>query len=96
MRLPSTSASVSTGSRVVPACSLTITRSEPSRALSSDDLPTFGRPRIAMRGGCFLIVLDHFALRGARSSLDQAVEQVAGTESMGGGHRQGLSQAEAR
>src|SRR4249919_4284192 len=48
MRFPSTSASVSTGSRVVPARSLTITRSEPSSALSSEDLPTLGRPRIAI------------------------------------------------
>ena len=46
---PSKLRTVSTGSRVVPGISLTSARSSPSRALSSDDLPTFGRPMIASR-----------------------------------------------
>ncbi len=83
IRLPSTSASVSTGSRVVPARSLTITRSEPSSALSSEDLPTFGRPRIAMRGTPSSA--SSAILAGVRpEQLDQAIEQVAGTEPMVG------------
>ena len=40
---------VSIASRVVPGTSETITRSCPRSAFSSDDLPTFGRPRIATR-----------------------------------------------
>ena len=42
-----TSARASTVSRVVPGISLTIDRSSCSSRLSSDDLPTFGRPTIA-------------------------------------------------
>mmetsp|Transcript_4880 Transcript_4880/g.10757 ORF Transcript_4880/g.10757 Transcript_4880/m.10757 type:complete len:253 (+) Transcript_4880:845-1603(+) len=38
-------------SRVVPAMSETMARSARARRLSSDDLPTFGFPRIAMRNG---------------------------------------------
>ena len=38
---------VSIESRVVPGTSETITRSRPTSAFRSDDLPTFGRPRIA-------------------------------------------------
>ncbi len=37
------------GSRVVPGTGLTRARSSPSSALSSDDLPTFGRPMMASR-----------------------------------------------
>ena len=40
---------VSIESRVVPGVSDTITRSWPRIAFRSDDLPTFGRPRIATR-----------------------------------------------
>ena len=36
-------------SRVVPGCSLAITRSSPIRRLTSVDLPTLGRPMIATR-----------------------------------------------
>ena len=50
MRPPSSTTS-STGSRVVPASSLTTTRSSPAALFSSEDLPTFGRPRIATRRG---------------------------------------------
>jgi hypothetical protein len=45
----STSSSMSIASRVVPATSETITRSWPRNALTSDDLPTFGRPMMASR-----------------------------------------------
>ena len=38
---------VSMESRVVPGTSDTMTRSRPTSAFRSDDLPTFGRPRIA-------------------------------------------------
>ena len=48
-RRPSTSSSVSIASRVVPATSETITRSRPRNALTSEDLPTFGRPITASR-----------------------------------------------
>ena len=41
----------STESRVVPGISLTIVRWSLRMALMSDDLPTFGRPTIAMRVG---------------------------------------------
>ena len=40
---------MSTASRVVPGTSETITRSSPTSAFRSEDLPTFGRPRIATR-----------------------------------------------
>ena len=40
---------VSIVSRVVPGTSETMTRVSPSSAFRSDDLPTFGRPRIATR-----------------------------------------------
>ena len=36
-------------SRVVPGCSLAMTRSSPSSRLTSVDLPTLGRPMMAMR-----------------------------------------------
>ena len=49
--LPPSSTISSTGSRVVPASSLTTTRSSPAALFSSEDLPTFGRPRIATRRG---------------------------------------------
>nr|GFD48497.1 hypothetical protein [Tanacetum cinerariifolium] len=37
-------------SRVVPAISVTMLRSSPSNRLTNDDLPTLGRPMMAMRG----------------------------------------------
>ena len=40
---------VSTESRVVPGIGETITRSSPTRRFTSEDLPTFGRPTIAIR-----------------------------------------------
>ena len=39
---------VSSASRVVPGMALTMARSKPTRRFSSDDLPTFGRPMIAI------------------------------------------------
>ncbi len=54
--VPSISIRVSIESRVVPATGLTIVRSVPSSAFSSDDLPTFGRPRIAIRGNSSALV----------------------------------------
>src|SRR5829696_5214599 len=48
---PSTSSSVSIASRVVPARSETITRSEPRKALTSEDFPALGRPITATRVG---------------------------------------------
>ncbi len=42
---------VSIASRVVPGMSDTIARSSPSSALSRLDLPTFGRPTIAIEAG---------------------------------------------
>jgi hypothetical protein len=44
---------VSTLSRVVPGISLTIIRSSRSKRLTSDDLPAFGRPTIAMPTSAF-------------------------------------------
>ena len=46
---PSNSIWVSIESRVVPATSVTITRSSPSSLFTSDDLPAFGRPITASR-----------------------------------------------
>ena len=43
------SSGMSIASRVVPATSETITRSSPRKRLTSEDLPTFGRPMTASR-----------------------------------------------
>ncbi len=48
---PPSSISSSTGSTVVPATLSTTTRSSPASLLSSEDLPTFGLPTIAIRRG---------------------------------------------
>ncbi len=45
---PSRSTTMSTASRVVPATSLTMERVRPAMRLTSDDLPTLGRPMMAM------------------------------------------------
>src|ERR1700674_1082351 len=52
--------SVSIGSRIVPGTGLTRARSSPRRALSSEDLPTLGRPMMARRSA--------FSSAGASSS----------------------------
>ena len=88
---PSTSIGVSIASRVVPAMSETITRSRPRNALTSEDLPTFGRPITASRtrssSASALLVLGQ--------QLDEPVEQVAGAEALGGGDGDRLAQPEA-
>ena len=48
---------MSIASRVVPACSSTITRSWPRNAFTSDDLPTFGRPITASRTASSAVLL---------------------------------------
>ena len=59
-----------------PGTSETIVRSAPSSALKSDDLPTFGRPRIATRIASS--PTSRAAGRLALEQLDDLVEQVAG------------------
>ena len=87
---PSTSSSVSIASRVVPARSETITRSEPRKALTSEDLPALGRPITATRAALVLL-----GGRGALAEqLDDAVEQVAAAEAVGGRDRLRLAEAE--
>ena len=65
---------VSIASRVVPGTSETITRSRPTSRLRSDDLPTFGRPRIATRIASVPIATS--LVPG--QARDDLVEQVAG------------------
>ena len=87
---PSRSRIVSTVSRVVPGTSETMTRSAPTRALSSDDLPTLGRPRIATR-----IASSPTCDRAlAGEQVDDAVEQVAGAVAVQGGERERVAEAE--
>ena len=64
---PSNSIRVSIASRVVPATSVTITRSSPSSRFTSDDLPTFGRPISASRVAALAGVLSR-PPAGARRS----------------------------
>ena len=82
----------STASRVVPATSLTSTRSSRTRRFTSDDLPTFGRPTIATArsarspGG----PASHPAGRGpapARQPRHDGVEQIADPEAVLGSDR---------
>ena len=88
---PSNSSGRSIASRVVPATSETITRSAPRNRLTSEDLPTFGRPitarRTASSSGPALVA-------GLRRKLDEPVEQVAGPEPLRGRHRHRLAQPE--
>src|SRR3954453_17048152 len=99
-RRPSTSSGRSIASRVVPATSETITRSEPSRRLTSVDLPTFGRPTSARRARASLSAVRPPAdRRGAQLAalpgglplggqlLDDPVQQVPGAETLGGRDR---------
>ena len=65
---------VSIASRVVPGISETITRSRPTSLFRSDDLPTFGRPRIATRIASVPIATS--LVPG--QARDDLVEQVAG------------------
>ncbi len=89
-RRPSTSSSVSIASRVVPARSETITRSLPRKALTSEDLPTLGRPITAMRTGSS----PRAAGGQLAERLDDPVEQVAGAEPVRGRDRDRLAEAE--
>ena len=73
---------MSIASRVVPATSETITRSSPRKRLTSEDLPTFGRPITARRTRVAVRLL--LALG---QQLDDPVEQVARAEALGGGDR---------
>ena len=59
-------------SRVVPGTSETIVRSAPISLLKSDDLPTFGRPRIATR-----IASSPTTGRGIARVLDRVEELYA-------------------
>ena len=88
---PSTSIGVSIASRVVPATSETITRSRPRKALTSEDLPTFGRPITARRTSVLLQLL----VLVLGQQLDEAVEQVAGAEPLRRRDGQRLAQPEA-
>ena len=72
----------STVSRVVPGISLTIERSSFSSRLSSDDLPTFGRPTIAIAVSSE--VSSPGSLR-AGSRLHDLVEQIADPVAVLGG-----------
>ena len=86
------SSSVSIESRVVPGTSETIVRSAPIKALKSDDLPTFGRPRIATR------IASSPGERRAGAVLfelgDDEVEQVAGAVAVQAGERKRLAESE--
>ncbi len=89
---PSRSSTVSIESRVVPGTSETITRSRPSSAFRSDDLPTFGRPRIATR-----IASSGSSGRTPPSlleAIDEIVEQVAGAVAVHRGERDRVAEAE--
>ena len=85
-RRPSTSSGRSIASRVVPATSETITRSEPRKRLTSDDLPTFGRPidreadRVVL---LVLLVLRRAAARRSRSSRSPVPRPCAAETAIG-------------
>ena len=72
----------STGSRVVPACSLTTTRSSPKSRLTNEDLPALGLPTTATRTS--------LAVRSAvpcGKAREQRVEEIAHSPSRGGADR---------
>ena len=78
----------SMASRVVPATGETITRSEPAKRLSSEDLPTLGRP-IRARRMASSASSDSASLRRERRD---PVEQVAGAQALRGGDGDRLAQ----
>src|SRR3954447_19483886 len=89
-RRPSTSSGRSIASRVVPATSETITRSEPGSRVTSVDLAAAGRrvdegrladvrPADDSEADRVLVLL---LVLGAGQQLDDAVEQVAGAEAL--------------
>ena len=87
---PPRSSIVSIVSRVVPGTSATIVRSSPTSLLKSDDLPTFGRPRIATR-----IASSGRGPRGLdRQAVEDLVEQVAGVRAVQARDRERVAEAE--
>ena len=82
---------MSIASRVVPGTSETIVRSPPTIAFRSDDLPTFGRPRIATR----IASSPTSRAPAARQQRDDLVEQVAGAVPVRARERDRLAEAEA-
>ena len=92
IRRPSTSIGVSIASRVVPATSrddhaLAAEERVDERGLADVRAADDGEPdEVLVLLGCVL---------GVGRDLEQAVEQVAGPETLGGGHRQRLAEAEA-
>ena len=90
----SVSTMVSTASRVVPGMSCTIERSSPTRRLNSVDLPTFGRPTIAIEK-MPSSVRSSTAPRGSGGQrVDEGVEQVAAPPPVDGRHRVRGAEAE--
>ena len=90
---------VSTASRVVPGVSLTIIRSSRSNRLTSDDLPAFGRPTIAIDTSRPARLRASFAApsaasastaaldsRGVPQALDDRVQQIADAFAVLGGN----------
>ena len=91
--LPPSSTSSSTGSTVVPDASSTTTRSSPASLFSSEDLPTFGRPMIAIRRGP-PIGSPKRLLRRLRQGGQDRVEHVAGAAAVQRRDRVRLAEAE--
>ena len=87
---PSTSAACRSRRASCRRRSETITRSSPRKRLTSEDLPTFGRPITARR---MRVLVGLVVVRRASSSTS-AVEQVAGAEPLRGGHRHRLAEPE--
>ena len=90
--LPPSSISSSTGSTVVPEASSTTTRSSPASLFSSEDLPTLGRPMIAIRRGPPIWSNCSGGRLGQRR--EHGVEQVAGAAAVQGRDRHRLAEAE--
>ena len=90
---PSTTSGVSMASRVVPASSETIARGSPRMRLTSDDLPTFGRPitarRISPWRSCSIASTSSF------EAQPRFGQQIAGAEPLRGGYRHRLPEPEA-
>jgi hypothetical protein len=84
--------------RVVPAIGETMARSSPVRALSSVDLPTFGRPMMAMRmrlGSGFCSSRSGFFLGFLREACGHVREQLLHAETVFGGDGEHVANAEA-
>ena len=72
---------VSMASRVVPGMAETMLRSSPRSALSSEDLPTFGRPTNAIAGGSSSSAAIAASQRAETSSADPASGESASSSS---------------